>query len=122
MIPEQILKDLEYTDFFIKNNSNESFEDVALLYSIQAFEKSLRVKYYDSYRYIFKIKFSVLIDKFNQEGNLSEEEYSLLKDLKKYRNHQLHLPDENPYQMEHKKTKALMVYNITLKLWNEINI
>jgi hypothetical protein len=44
----------------------------------------------------------------------------MLKNLKNYRNHQLHLPDENPYVIDDKINKALKVYNITLKLWNEI--
>jgi hypothetical protein len=120
---ESLVKDLTVTKHLISlTQVDHQLIDISLLASLQSFEKSLRIKYYDSYRYIFKIKFSVLIDKFFQEEKITEEEYKLLKELKNFRNHQLHLPDENPFVIEDKKNKALMVYNITLKLWDEINI
>jgi hypothetical protein len=122
-IPEILKKDIVVTQKLIQFASEDNvYDEVALLNSLQILEKTLRFIYYDSYKYIFKIKFSILIDKCFQENKISETEYIIFKKLKNYRNHQLHLPQENPYLLDSKLDLAQMVYEKSLKLLNDFNI
>lgn len=59
---------------------------VALLHAIMTLEKSLRFLLKEEYKNISKIKFSVLIDKAQQNGFFSKENMLQLRILKDLRN------------------------------------
>lgn len=68
--------------------------DVAQLQTIMIFEKALRIKLYNEYRTITKIKFSVLIDKAKQFNLISEETFKQFRVLKDFRNRTVHQTTE----------------------------
>lgn len=71
-----------------------SIYDVAQLQAIMIFEKALRIKLYNEYRTITKIKFSVLIDKAKQLNLISEETFKQFRILKDFRNRTVHQTTE----------------------------
>ena len=64
--------------------------ELVQLYALTVLEKAFRKQYYTHYKTMSKIKFSVLIDKAQQETLISAEDRLFLIALKNRRNQQLH--------------------------------
>jgi hypothetical protein len=68
--------------------------DLAQLYAVMVFEKAMRIRLYDEYKSIAKIKLSVLLDRAKQLNLLQAEQVSELRLLKDFRNKGVHEPSE----------------------------
>ena len=64
--------------------------ELVQLYALTVLEKAFRKQYYTHYKTMSKIKFSVLIDKAQQENLIRQEDRIFLITLKNRRNQQLH--------------------------------